>query len=143
MLYFDTSYLVRLYIEEHGADLVKKLAATSPIACSFHGAIECVAAFHRVYREKRLTRAEYIGVLDQFQDDDGAKAFSWLPFEKGQVPKLEKFYRKAPSTTFIRAADAIHLACARENGFKEIYSHDRRLLAAAPHFGLKARNVIK
>ena len=143
MLYFDTSYLVRLYLDDEGAELVRELAATNSLACSFHGAIEAVAAFHRSFREKRLTHPAYITLLDQFRDEDEAGAFTWLPATREMASKLEKVYRKAPATLFLRAADALHLICARENGFKEIYSHDQRMLEAAPVFGLKARNVIR
>lgn len=142
MLYFDTSYLVRLYLEDAGASEVRALASGGDVACSLHGRSEAVAAFHRSYREKRLSRADYLSVLDQFQDDDAAGAFAWMPFTETLSHRVVEVYRKAPATVFLRAADAVHLASARENGFKEVYSHDDRMLAAAPLFGLKGKNIV-
>ncbi|MEO7318381.1 MAG: hypothetical protein ABIZ56_05280 [Chthoniobacteraceae bacterium] len=48
----------------------------------------------------------------------------------------------AADTVFLRAADALHLACAEQQGFTEIYSHDRHVLAAAAIFGLVGRIII-
>jgi predicted nucleic acid-binding protein len=42
---------------------------------------------------------------------------------------------------FLLAGDAIHLAAAREAGFAEIWSNDRRLIQAAPAFGLSCKSV--
>jgi predicted nucleic acid-binding protein len=56
--------------------------------------------------------------------------------------RLESVLTSAPAATNIRAADALHLACAAEHGFKEVYSNDRLFLAAAPLFELHGVNVI-
>jgi predicted nucleic acid-binding protein len=58
------------------------------------------------------------------------------------MTRLEAVLDTAPATTNIRAADALHLACAAEHGFTEVHSNDRLFLAAAPLFGLKGVNVI-
>ncbi len=142
MLYFDTSYLVRLYLDDAGADLVRSLAEGDDIACSLHGRIETVAAFHRVHREKRLSRVSYLALLDQFDEDEAAGAFSWLPIAETLLHRIQAIYRKASADLFLRAADALHLASAQENGFTAIYSHDERMLAAAPLFSLKGKNVL-
>jgi hypothetical protein len=41
-----------------------------------------------------------------------------------------------PLDVACRAADALHFTCVVEEGFGEIYSNDRHLLAAAAYFGL-------
>ncbi|MCA1586918.1 MAG: PIN domain-containing protein [Acidobacteria bacterium] len=47
-----------------------------------------------------------------------------------------------PSTVFLRAGDALHLACAKEHGFQEVYTNDRHMLKAARHFHLTGVNVL-
>jgi predicted nucleic acid-binding protein len=143
VIYFDTSYLVRLYLQDQGAEAVRALAMKHDIACCLHGRIECIAALHRASQERALSRTDYIALLDQFSDDDKAGGFSWLPFSLELISRAEKVYRGASPRLFLRAADALHLACAVENGFKDIFSHDKRMLSAAHYFGLKGKNSIE
>jgi predicted nucleic acid-binding protein len=142
VIYFDASYLVRLYLDDAGAERVRALAATEQAACSLHGRTELVAAMHRAYRDGRFNRTVFLQTLDQFQRDDKAGIVGWLIPEQKTHDRAENAFRAAGASIFLRAADAMHLACAAENGFREIYSNDRHLLAAAPLFGLRPKNVI-
>jgi hypothetical protein len=47
-----------------------------------------------------------------------------------------------PRTVFVRSGDALHLACAEEHGFQEIYTNDRHMLQAAKHFHVTGVNVL-
>jgi predicted nucleic acid-binding protein len=142
VIYFDTSYIVRLYFEDPGWQKVRDLAATDHIACCLQGRIETLAAFHRKYREGNLSRRDKRILEEQFKTECQAEAFRWLPLSGPVIFKLVKVFARLPKTTHLRAGDAIHLACAAEYQFKEIYSNDRQLLAAAPSFGLLGRDVI-
>jgi predicted nucleic acid-binding protein len=142
MNYLDVSYILRLYVEDPGWEKVRMLAAQAPIACSLHCQVEVTAALHRKFREGTLTRTSYAYVLDQFDTDCDNNAYRWLPVSPAVIERVAKAYRTLPASVFLRASDALHLASASENRFKEIYSNDQRLIGAAGHFALKGIDLL-
>ena len=142
MIYFDTSYLVRLYYQDPDADAVRALAATDHLACAAHGQAEMMAAFHRKLREGAIRPAAYAALVGQVEAHIEAGAFQWFAQSEEILARIRDVYRNLPRSVFLRAADAIHLATAAEAGFRVIYSNDGHLLAGAKHFGVEGRNVI-
>jgi predicted nucleic acid-binding protein len=143
VIYLDTSYLVRLYFEDPGFEAVRSLAATDQVACAWHGQAEAIAAFHRKFREKAIRSTHYQALLEQFAVDQRAGAITWLPAGPEIFERIARVYCRLPATVYLRGADALHLATAALHGHKVVYSNDDHLLAAAPQFGLSAKNVIE
>ena len=141
MIYFDASCLVRLYYKDHGFEEVRHLATTDAIACAQHGQAEVVAALHRKCREGSLTTKAYRVVLEQFGADVKADAFRWFALSQTFLDRVRASFDRLLAELFLRASD-IHLASASEHAFPVIYSNDKNLLAATPHFGLRGVNVI-
>lgn len=142
MLYFDTSYLTRLYTKDNGWEKVRALAGTGNLSCCIHGQAETIAAFHRKFREGVLTQKELGTLLTEFNKDSNAGAYRWLPLSPAIVDRVAAAFARLPAAVSLRAADAIHLACAADAGFSRIYSNDGPLLTAASHFGLAGENII-
>jgi len=141
--YYDTAYLLKLYRSEPGSDAVRAHAATVDVlVCSLLGRAELIAAAHRKVREGTAIAAHVDALLAQVAADRAAGALVWLPIAEPHLDRVTVAFRHAPATVYLRAADALHLASAAEAGFAEIYSNDRRLLAAAPLFGLRGVDVI-
>ena len=142
MIYFDTSYLVRLYFQDPGADKVRALAATDHVACAALGQAEMMAAFHRKLREGAIKPTAYAALVGQVEAHIAAGAFQWLSQNQEILSRVRRVYVDLPASVFLRGADAIHLATAVEAGFRSVYSNDVHLIAAARHFGIKGVNVI-
>ena len=99
---------------------------------------EVAAAIHRKLREGAFGEAAFREVIAQFEDDCSRGLWMWIPVTAAALTATVAVIRRVPKSVFLRAADAIHLACARESGFMEVYTGDRHVTAAAPHFRVRA-----
>jgi len=143
MIYFDTAYLAKCYLNEHGSPEVKELAAEyGRVACCEYGRIELAATFHRNLRQKSITPAEYRLLWKQFDLDEENAIWSCLPVNQDLLADVTNRFRKLAPSIYLRSADALHLTCAVQHGFKKIHSNDAHLLAAAKAFGIKGVNVV-
>jgi len=130
-------------LREPGSELVREHAREAGrIACCEIGKVELAAVFHRHLREKRLNARQYGVVVRQFASDLDQGIWTWLPLTSPISTLAQKRYDGLSAKVFLRAADAIHLSCATENGFNEIFTNDRHMLAACAPFGLDGRNLI-
>ena len=141
MIYFDASYIVRLYVADFGFEAVRQLSETDSIASSQHGYAEVIGALHRKHREKEYTADEFKRLLKLFANDSDCDSFNWLIVSPKVLDRIAKVYEQLPATVFLRGADALHLASAAENNLKKVYSNDEKLLKAAKYFGLEGINV--
>ena len=142
-LYFDTSYLFRIYSLDVGHGAVKALLpGCDGIVSAWHARAEFAAIVLRHRREGATPPALLEALHQQFLTEHRQGHIRLLPLGEDVMLRLEAVLRRAPRDTFLRAADALHLACAAEHGFAEVYSNDRRFLDAAPLFGLRGVDVI-
>jgi predicted nucleic acid-binding protein len=142
-LYFDSTYLCKLHWPEPGAaEVVACAAGADELVVALHGEAEFYSAGHRKLREGVVSPEALSAVFAQFQADYAGGGIRFLQITEAIVHRVFEVYSSASRQTYLRAADAIHLATAAEHGFAEIYSNDGHLLAAASLFGLRGVNVI-
>jgi predicted nucleic acid-binding protein len=143
MVYFDSPYIAKCYLREDGTDAVLDLAeASGGLSSLVLAVVEVQAVFHRHMREGRLNQSAFLETCRRFDRDQKEGFWHWLPLGDDLVLRAAGRFRELPSHLFLRSADCLHLCAAHEGGFAEIYSNDRHLLAAAPHFGLLGVNLI-
>jgi predicted nucleic acid-binding protein len=140
-LYFDTAYLGKCYWNEPDGTLVRKLARRSE---GLYSSAICVAEMaclaHRKVREG-ISLADAMIRRDLFLDDVKNEVITAVPVTDWLLRRVEATTRALPSSCHLRTLDALHLVTAADSGFAEIWTNDRHMLAAAPHFGLVGRSV--
>lgn len=134
-IYFDTSALVKLYIEEDGSDIVNDytdkatIVSTSRIAYA-----EALSAFVRCRDEKVLSKKDYNKCITSFKSD-------WeMYFVIEASEKVVKIAGDLIENHSIRGFDSIHLASAMVlrkeiNQNIDFMCWDNRLLKAAKKEG--------
>ena len=141
-LYFDTAYVAKCYLNETDAKAVRKLATRADGLYSSAWCIpELACVFQRQLRESRLSKSRVAQSRSLFLQDVGNGVWSLLPLSDSFLHRVQTLVADLPSSLYLRAGDAIHLAAAQGAGFSEIWSSDRRLLGAAAAFGLTGRSV--
>ncbi|MBA3831166.1 MAG: hypothetical protein H0X34_04600 [Chthoniobacterales bacterium] len=140
---FDSNYIRQCYLAEMGTPQVIALAQSHPgRACALHGRLEFLFRRQTASARRQPRPSKTHEVLRQFARDEAADLWSFLPLARSLIESACMRLAALPDSVLCRAADALHLTCAAVNSFDAIYSNNRHLLTAAPHFGLKGRNVI-
>ncbi len=141
-MYLDSAYIVKFYVNEPESAAVRNLIAKADVLSSTNLAVaEVTCALHRHMREGSLNRKQISELLAAFLDHIHDGVWNLVPLTDGLLNRTALLVRAMPEGVPLRAADAIHLTTALDLGEREVWTNDRHLLAAAPHFGLLGRSV--
>src|SRR2546425_13224745 len=136
-MYLDSAYIVKFYVNESDSGVVRSAIRGADVLVSSMWAVgEVACAFHRHMRKGSLNRIQFRELLDAFRAHVAKGLWTLLQVNEAVLRRMTSMIRAAPANIYLRAGDAIHLASAQESGEPEIWTNDRHLLAAAPHFGV-------
>lgn len=143
MLYFDTSFLAPLILEESTSAKIESFFAKLPVGemyVSHWTRVEFSSLIAREVRMGGLAESDALLVIAQF-DELVADSFQILAPGVADY-ELAKSYIQHFATK-LRAGDALHLAIASNNGAKTLYTLDEGLLNSAKLLKLHASRGIK
>jgi predicted nucleic acid-binding protein len=143
VIYFDAAYIAKCYLNEAGADRVRAVAyGSAGLASCELARVEFASILKRHVRERNVTRREMRAILREFEDDEKNRVWQWLAVMSELLEKARRVVLDLPTAVFVRSGDALHLACAEEHGFDEVYTNDRHMLEAARFFHVTGVNVL-
>ena len=134
--FFDSSAFAKRYVEESGSQTVDSLCQeATEVALSVLCVPEIISALIRRVREGLLTRREYAEAKQHLSQDIRDAAIINL------VPQVVSTCTKILEASSVRAADALHVACALEWETELFVSADKRQISAAKKAGLHTKLV--
>ena len=141
-MYLDSAYIAKFYVNEGDSAAVRSLIQrTTSLVSSWWCVAEVACVFHRHAREGQITLAQAQTLTRSILADVDSGFWTLIPVGEQLVWPVGMLVGTAPLNLFLRAGDALHLMTAQELGETEIWTNDRHLLAAAPHFGIAGRSV--
>jgi predicted nucleic acid-binding protein len=141
-MYLDSAYLAKFYVNERDSAAVRELIRLADSRVSSVWALaELPCVFHRHVREGMLSATQAQEILRSFLEHVDQGRWTLVPVTERLLRRVSLLVSALPPGIFLRAGDAVHLTTAFDEGEPEIWTNDRHLLAAAPHFGLAGRSV--
>lgn len=143
MLYFDTSFLAPLILEEAASAKIEAFFAKSPageLYVSHWTRVEFASLVAREVRMGGFTESDALLTIAQF-DKLVADSFQVVPPGVADYELAKEYIQHF--ATKLRAGDALHLAIAQNNGAKTLYTLDEGLLHAARLMKVHASRGIK
>ena len=141
-MYLDSAYIAKCYLNEPDAPQVRALVVGQQGLTSSAWCIaEVACVFQRHVREGALSRTQANRLRKLWLSDMGAGVWTLVPVTQSLLDDVREGVARLRRDVYLRAGDALHLVTAREAGFREVWTNDRHLLGAAPHFGLVGRSV--
>lgn len=136
MLYFDTSFLVPLFLQETTSTKVERAFAElagQDLAISQWTRVEFSSLLAREVRMGGLAAAAALEVDAEFETVATASLIVLLP-RVADFERAKEYLARHQSG--LRAGDALHLAIAHNHRSERIYSLDNALLRAGRSLGL-------
>jgi predicted nucleic acid-binding protein len=141
-MYLDAAYVAKFYLAEPDAIKVRAILRRAHVlSTSAWSLAEVTCAFHRHLRQKDLDALLYRDLLRAFREHTEGGLWTLVPVSTGVLARMQTYFEEPPPDVHLRAGDAVHLASAVEVGEREVWTSDRNLLSAAPHFGLVGRSA--
>ncbi|MHB0974561.1 MAG: type II toxin-antitoxin system VapC family toxin [Thiobacillus sp.] len=143
MLYFDTSFLAPLILEEATSAKIEAFFARLPageLYVSHWTRVEFASLIAREVRMGGLAESDALLAMGQF-DEMVAESFQIVAPGVADYEFAKKYIQHF--ATKLRAGDALHLAIASNNGAKTLYTLDEGLLNAAKLMKVRASRGIK
>ncbi len=141
MIACDTSAVAKFYVPEKESRALRQLLETEDGVCvSELVRPELMAVFHRRLREGDWNRRDFTAAVRQFQHDDLAGFWTWLPIDSLIMRAAAEAFATLPPTVFLRSSDCIHIVTALHNNFTEFVTFDIHQMRAASSMGLRPRS---